>query len=156
MDTAPRSRLSMPPVSGLAATGVKPLPSRMRICLPSREYTAPVGYHPDGMKPSKKLFAPLLMSTTATALISAFATSIDRPSGEIATELGVDVGGASANRFVEICSIASPENVSNTQTAALPPHATNSRLPSADSAMALGWSPAIISLTSSSESAVYT
>src|SRR5713226_5858181 len=154
MDTSPRSRFSMPPVSGLGATGINPLPLRTRISLPSRENTAPVGYHPTGMKPSKKLLAPLLMSTTATALISAFATSIDRPSGEIATELGVDVGGASGNRFVEICSIGSPENVSSTQTAALLPHATNSRLASADSAMALGCSPVIIMLTGISDSAV--
>ena len=74
MDTSPRSRFSMPPVSGLAA-GVSPLPLSTKICLPSRLNTAPVGYQPVGMKPSTKLRPPLLTSTTATALMSAFATS---------------------------------------------------------------------------------
>ena len=45
------------------------------------------------------------------------------------------------------------ENVSNTQTLALLPHATNSRLPSGESAIALGCSAVNISVTSVSESA---
>src|SRR5450759_3537095 len=51
--------------------------------------------------------------------------------------------------------MASPENVSSTQTAALLPHATNSRFASFDSAIAFGCSPVASSISSTSESAVY-
>ncbi len=56
------------------AEGESPLPLSTKICLPSRLYTAPVGYQPVGMKPSTKLRPPLLTSMTARALMSAFAT----------------------------------------------------------------------------------
>ena len=46
------------------------------------------------------------------------------------------------------------ENVSNTHTLPLLPHATNSRAPSGDNAIAFGCSAVDISLTSVSESAV--
>src|SRR4051812_28855071 len=94
MDTSPIRRISIPTPPVLTAEA-SPLPLMIRICLPSREKTAPVGYHPAGMKPSTKLRAPLLTSTTATALLSALAMSSVRPSGDSATEFGVDVGGAS-------------------------------------------------------------
>src|SRR2546427_6060949 len=130
----------MPPLSGLAADD-SPLPLRIRIGRQSRVNTAPVGYHPVGMKPFTRLRPPLLMSMTVTVFVSAFATSSIRPSGDTATELGVEVGGASGKRLVEICSMASPENVSSTHTAELLPHATNNRLPSTESAIAFGCSP---------------
>src|SRR3954469_10866840 len=152
IETNPISRDSIPLPLVLTAEP-RPLPLMMRICLPSRENTAPVGYHPVGMKPSTLLRAPLLMSTTATALLSALATSRVRPSGEIATEFGVDVGGASGYRFEEICSIASREKVSNTHTAALLPQDTNRRRPSFDSVIAFGCSPAGNSSISVSEPA---
>src|SRR6185295_8924178 len=136
-DTAPRSRSSAPPSVGLADDS-SPLPLKTNICLPSRLKMAPVGYQPVGTKPVTKLRALLLTSTTATALVSAFDTSSVRSSGERASELGVEVGGAFGNRLIEFCSRASPENVSNTQTEALLPQATNRRLPSGESASAFG------------------
>ena len=66
----------------------------------------------------------------------------------------MDVGGACGYRLVETCSIGSHENVSNTQTAALLPQATNSRLPSLESGIAFGCSPVGSSSIGSSESAV--
>ena len=78
-----------------SAAGVSPLPLSTKICLPSRLKIAPVGYQPVGMNPSTKLRPPLLTSTTATALLSALATSSVWPSGDSASELGVEVGGAS-------------------------------------------------------------
>src|ERR1700680_3071454 len=50
-DTQPESRLSRLPFPGFAAEA-RPLPLRTQICLPSRLYTALVGYQPVGMKPS--------------------------------------------------------------------------------------------------------
>src|SRR5207237_5547729 len=93
-------------------------------------------------------------SIQATLLVSALATRSVFPSGDSATEFGVDVGGCSGKRLVEICSIGSFENVSNTHTLPLLPHATNSRAPSGDNAIAFGCSAVDISLTSVSESAV--
>ena len=83
----------------------------------------------------------MLTSTTATLLLSAFETSSVFPSGDSPSEFGVDVGGACGNRFIEICSIASRENVSNTQTDDVLPDATKRRWPSADSVIAFGCSP---------------
>ena len=86
-------RRSIPELVGFGE-GMSPFPLEIRICLPSFENTAAVGYQPVGMNPSTKLRAGLLTSMTATALMSAFATISVRPSGESATELGVAVGGA--------------------------------------------------------------
>ena len=47
------------------------------------------------MKPSTNARAELLTSIDATVLVSALATSSVRPSGETATEFGVEVGGCS-------------------------------------------------------------
>src|SRR5205823_9160848 len=107
----------MPPVSGFAALE-SPLPASIMIWRPSRVNTAPVGYQPVGMKPSTNARAELLTSIDATVLVSALATSSVRPSGETATEFGVEVGGCSGYRLVEICSIAKLEKVSNTHTLA--------------------------------------
>src|SRR5439155_21425263 len=136
-DTAPSSRLSSPLFARLGA-GLRPFPFNTKICLPSRLNIAPVGYQPVGMKPCTKLSELLLISTTATVFVSAFATSSVCPSGENASELGVAVGGACGKRLIEICSMASHEPVSNTQTAAVLLDATNRRLPSGDNASALG------------------
>src|SRR5258708_10210615 len=153
IDTKPSSRLSMPPVNGFAE-GVSPLPLRIRIWRPSRVNVAPVGYQAVGMKPSTTLRDGLPTSTTATELVSALATTSVRPSGESDTEFGVDVSGASGYRLVEICSSASYENVLNTHTHALLPHATYSRRPSAHSAIALGCSPVLSSSRRDRASAV--
>src|SRR5207248_110806 len=93
------------------------------------------------MNPSTCARAPLLMSTIITAFTSALATSSSLPSGDSATELGVEVGGISGNTLVEICSMGSHESVSNTQTEALLAAATNRRLPSLEKTIAFGWSP---------------
>src|SRR6185503_9686654 len=145
-DTAPRSRSSAPPSVGLAAD-TSPLPLNTNICLPSRLKMAPVGYQPVGTKPFTKLRALLLTSTTATALVSPFETISVCPSGDSASELGVEVGGAFGNRLIEICSSASAENVSKTQTEPLLPQATNSRLPSRENKSAFGCSPVVYSST---------
>ena len=89
----PSSRFSqLPPV--WFAGNARPLPLRMKICRPSRLKMAPVGYRPVGMKPATLLLTLLLTSMTATALLSAMATTSVWPSGDSATELGVDVAGA--------------------------------------------------------------
>src|SRR4051812_7151070 len=88
-----------------------PLPLRMKIRFPSRLKSAPVGYQPVGMKPSTLLRTLLLTSTTSTALLSASATSSFCPSGDNATEFGVDVAGADGYMLVEICSIAVNDTV---------------------------------------------
>ena len=111
--------------------------------MPSLLKMAPVGYQPVGTNPLTMLRPPLLTSTTTTALLSAVDTISVWPSGESASELGVEVRGASGVRLIEICSSASPEKVSNTHTEALLPQATNRRLPSRDSTMALGCSPVV-------------
>src|SRR2546423_9507341 len=105
----------MPPVNGFADED-NPFPERISTCRASRVKIAPVGYQPVGMKPSTNDRAGLLTSIHAALLVSALATSSVRPSGESATASGVEVGGCSGNRLVEICSIASFENVSNTPT----------------------------------------
>ena len=112
----------------------------MKICLPSRLKIAPVGYQPVGTKPFTTLRPPLLTSTTAMALESALETSSVCPSGDSASEFGVEVRGALGYRLIEICSIGWPEKVSNTQTDELLPQATKSRLPSCESTSAFGCS----------------
>ena len=62
-------------------------------------------------------------SITATALLSAFATSSVPPSGESASELGVPVRGASGNKLTEICSRALDVKVLYTQTVPALPQA---------------------------------
>ena len=140
IEIVPRKPLLLAVVDRDSAHGASPLPLRMKICWPSRLKIAPVGYQPVGMNPLTTLRAPLLTSTTATALLSALATSSVLPSGDSASELGVDVRGASGKRLIEICSMALPETVSNDQTDESPAQATNSRLPSLDSTSAFGCS----------------
>lgn len=95
------------------------------------------------MKPSTKLRAVLPMSMTAAALASAIETTNFCPFGEMDTELGVAVSGASGKRLTEIVSVGSPDAVSKAQTAELLAQATNRRRPSADSTSALGCSPVV-------------
>src|SRR6185503_6658306 len=154
-DTAPRRRCSLPPSVGFAAD-TSPLPLNTNICWPSRLKMAPVGYQPGGTKPLTTLRALLLTSATATALASAVDTISVCPSGESASELGVEVGGAFGNRLIEICSSASAEKVSKTQTEPLLPQATNSRLPSRDSNSAFGCSPVLNSSIRYSDGSIYT
>src|SRR5580765_756567 len=118
--------------------GARPFPLKTNNCLPSRAKSTPVGYHPVGMKPLTELLVLLLMSTTATVLSSALATSSVFPSGARARALGVAVRGASGNSVIEISSIACPVTVLNTQTLALLPQAMNRRLQSAENTIALG------------------
>src|SRR5437870_12020328 len=132
----------MPELVGFAA-GVIPRPLRTKMLFPSRLKIAPVGYRPVGIKPLTRLRPGLLTSTTATALLSAVAMRSVLPSGDSASELGVDVCGASGYKLVEICSMASPENVSKTHTRELLPQETKSRRPSLDTTIAFGWSPVL-------------
>jgi hypothetical protein len=53
-----------------------------------------VGYHPTGTQPSTSLAPAFAMSTTATVLLSALATSSVSPSGDNASAFGVDPTGA--------------------------------------------------------------
>src|SRR5579871_1752634 len=133
----PTSRVSMPPLVMFGAD-VCPLPFSTRICLPSRVNTAPVGYHPVGTKPLTNACVELLTSTTATAFRSAFETTSVEPSGDSASEFGVDVGGSSGYRPTAICSIGWKTCVSNDQTESWLAHATKRRRPSFDSVIAFG------------------
>src|SRR5262249_21947414 len=72
-----------------------PLPLRMNTWRPSRLIDAAVGYQPVGMNPSTWLRPGTETSTTATVLLSAFATSSRLSSGDRLTQLGVDPDGAS-------------------------------------------------------------
>jgi hypothetical protein len=76
------------------AIEVRPLPLRMKIRLPSPLKRAAVGYQPVGMKPRTSLSPGRDTSTTATALLSALATSRVFPSGDNPRPLGVLPGGA--------------------------------------------------------------
>ena len=67
---------------------VRPLPESTRIRRPSGVNRTPVGYQPVGMKPATRLADGRATSTTATALLSALATSSVRPSGESAEGVG--------------------------------------------------------------------
>src|ERR1700722_5207496 len=130
--------------------GVIPFPLRMKICVPSRLKIAAVGYQPVGMKPLTNAWMGLLMSMSAIALLSPFATRSVLPSGEIDRESGVAVGGAFGKRLVEICSIGSLVIVLKDHTDDAPAHATNRRLPSGESTIAFGRSPVVSSLVSAS------
>jgi hypothetical protein len=83
-----------------------PLPLSTKICRPSRLNIAAVGYQPVGMKPSTWLFHGVATSTTATALLSALATSSCVSSRDRLTWFGVEPGGASFDSATEICSTA--------------------------------------------------
>src|SRR2546421_12909990 len=72
-----------------------PLPLATSNCRPSGVTRTEVGYQPEGMKPSERLFPGRLTSKTATALMLALATKRVRSSGESARLLGVEPGGAS-------------------------------------------------------------
>jgi hypothetical protein len=76
------------------AIDVRPLPLRTKMRLPSRLNWTAVGYHPVGMKPFTTLAPGRLTSTTATALLSALATSRVSPSGERPSPFGVLPAGA--------------------------------------------------------------
>src|SRR5579863_9466368 len=108
---------------------------------PSWLNSTPVGYQPVGMNPSTRLSPAREMSTIATALLSALATTSRWPSGDTASAFGVDPAGASGYSDTEICSIAFARATSTTQTTFVLAHATNSRAPSTDHAIAFGCSP---------------
>src|SRR6266542_4686897 len=112
-----------------------------------------VGYQPTGTHPSTALAPAVLMSTMATVLLSALATSIVVPSGASARLFGVVPTGAFGYNATEICSFAVRDARSTTQTAFVLAHATNNRVPSFDSSIALGWPPTGISASGSSVSA---
>ncbi len=97
------------------------------------------------MNPVTSLLAGSLTFTTATALLSALATSSVRPSGERPRPFGVAPGGAFGNNATEICSFAVLEATSTTQTLFVFAQATNRRAPSFERTMALGCSPTAIS-----------
>ncbi len=120
---------------------VRPLPLRMKRREPSRLNCAAVGYQPVGMNPVTSLFAGSLTFTTATALLSALATSSVRPSGERPRPFGVAPGGAFGNSATEICSFAVFDATSTTHTLLVFAQATNSLAPSFDRTMAFGCSP---------------
>src|SRR6476659_3424794 len=88
------------------AIDVRPLPDSTRRRLPSGVKDTPVGYQPVGTKPATRLAPGRETSTTATALLSAFATSSVFPSGESASAFGVLPAGASGASATEICSLA--------------------------------------------------
>src|SRR5262249_36460762 len=151
VDTDPSSSDPMycdgPPVSppGCGPRGLgappSPFPLRTNIREPSRSKMTPVGYQPTGIHPLTTLLRGVLTSATATVLLSAFATSSVRPSGESATAFGVEPAGASRPRATEICSVAVFAAGSTTHTAFVFAQATNSRLPSFERTIAFGCSP---------------
>src|SRR4030095_15973827 len=71
------------------AMDVNPLPLSTYNCLPSLLNSTPVGYQPAGTKPMTRLLSSFEISTSATELLSAFATASCLPSGETASALGV-------------------------------------------------------------------
>jgi hypothetical protein len=108
---------------------------------PSRLNIAAVGYQPVGMKPATSLAAGFSTFTTATVLLSAFATSSCFSSGERLTWFGVEPGGALGNRPTAICSTARFEGTSIAHTAFVLAQETKRRVPSFVSAIAFGCSP---------------
>src|SRR6185436_4646084 len=108
-----------PPGCGPRGFGslVSPLPFKTKNREPSGENETAVGYHPTGIQPRTLLAPGLVTSTTATVLLSAFATSIDVPSGESARLFGVVPTGAFGYSATEICSFAARVARSTTQTA---------------------------------------
>ena len=74
--------------------GARPFPFRTYTDFPSRLICTAVGYQPVGMKPSTWLRPGRDTSTTATALLSALATSRVSPLGARWTAFGVLPGGA--------------------------------------------------------------
>ncbi len=123
------------------ADEVSPFPDSTKIFEPSRLKSAAVGYQPVGMNPSTDERAGSLTSTTATALLSALATSSVLPSGESPRPFGVAPGGAFGNSATETCSLAVFETTSTTNTLFVLAQATNRRDASFDSTIALGCSP---------------
>src|SRR5262245_25943359 len=136
-----------PPGCGPRGFGAppRPFPLRTNIRDPSRSKMTPVGYQPTGIHPLTTLLRGVETSATVSVLLSAFATSSVRPSGDSATAFGVEPAGASRPSATEICSVALFVAVSTTHTAFVFAQATNSRLPSFESAIAFGCSPTVTS-----------
>ena len=132
------------------ATGVRPLPESTSTFSASRSYATPVGYQPVGMKPRKRLSPGSATSTTATVLLSAFATSSVWPSGESASALGVEPGGALGESATPIRSTVWRVARSTTETALVLAQATKSRRASLEKAIAFGCSPTAISASGAS------
>src|SRR5262245_48021596 len=147
MESAPVSRFPVyrpsrrtPPGCGPRGFGslVRPLPFRTKNRDPSAANLTDVGYQPTGTHPSTLLAPGFVTSTTATVLLSAFATSNFVPSGDNDRLLGVVPTGALGYNATEICSFAVLDARSTTQTAFVFAHATNNRPPSFDWIIALG------------------
>src|SRR5262245_16407060 len=127
----------------------------MKMRLPSRLNIAAVGYHPVGMNPATSLLPGVATSTTATVLLSAFATRRTCSSGDRLTWFGVEPGGAPGNSETEICSTALRDFTSTAHTAFVLAQATKRRLPSRESARLFGCSPTAMSPFASSVDASY-
>jgi len=129
------------------AAGASPFPLSTSTRPPVRSKPTSVGYHPVGTKPRKRLSPGRVMSTTATVLLSALATSSVEPSGETASAFGVEPGGAFGVRAMPMRSVGRREARSTTHTAFVCAQATNSLRPSFEKAIAFGCSPTAISPT---------
>ena len=108
--------------------------------LPSEVNRVPVGYQPTGRKPFTRDSRDATL-TTATVLLSAFATRSVPPSGESPRALGVLPAGAFGSRAIEIRSVTFREARSTRQTAFVLAQATKTEAPSRESTMAAGCSP---------------
>jgi hypothetical protein len=124
------------------------LPLSTRIAL-SQKRTA-VGYQPVGTKPWNRLSPARVTSTTATVLLSAFATSSVAPSGESASALGVAPGGAFGESAMAMRSATRRVARSIAHTAFVLAHATNSVRASLEKAIAFGCSPTVTSAVTAS------
>ncbi len=135
---------SDPPTPGCGPRGldwdVRPLPAMTRMRLPSEVKRVPVGYQPTGRKPFTRDSRDATL-TTATVLLSAFATRSVPPSGESPRALGVLPAGAFGSRAIEIRSVTFREARSTAQTAFVLAQATKTEAPSRESTMAAGCSP---------------
>src|SRR5262249_40462454 len=88
-----------------------PLPTPIRIALPSGVTARAVGYQPVGMNPLTWDLFGLLISITATQLLSALATYRVWPSGATARASGVLPSGALGKSAVMIVSVTTPRRV---------------------------------------------
>src|SRR5262249_62334208 len=95
------ARLYCPSGGGIGGGGpgglaeeTSPLAERTKTRRPSPLKAAAVGYQPVGRNPATRLPPAASTRATATVLLSALATRRVAPSGESATLLGVEPGGA--------------------------------------------------------------
>src|SRR5213083_1235597 len=112
----------------------------MKRRLLSGETETAVGYQPVGMKPRTRLEPARETSTTATALLSAFATKSDLPSGESARAFGVVPAGEEGVSVTRTFSLTWPPAISSASTVSSLPQDTKRR-PSGENARSFGWGP---------------